>query len=98
LRFYRSERIEPVQLTLGENCDPNVGTSSESELWTNLLAVLSANLAKPLSDTHLISIENGIVTIAAGPRVDWIENRLGERILKELQKEMNDITAVRFVK
>lgn len=97
LRFYRSERIEPVQLTPVKDCDPNVDTSSESELWITILAAFPANLAKHLTGTHLIGIENGTAIIAAGRRVDWIKNRLGERILKELQREMNDITDVSFV-
>ena len=36
-------------------------------------------------------------TIASGAFRDWIENRLGKRILKALQREMAEITAVRFV-
>jgi len=39
----------------------------------------------------------GTATIAAGAFRDWIENRLGKRILKALQSEVADITAVRFV-
>lgn len=97
VRFYRTDSSKPIQLTLGEDCDPNVDTSSESELWANFLAVLPANLSKHLAGTHLIRIENGTAIIAAGHRVDWIENRLGDRILKALQREEDEIIAVRFV-
>lgn len=97
LRFYRSEQIKPVQLTLVKDCDPTVDTSSESELWINFLATLPTSLSKHLAGTHLLGIEHGTAIVAAGLRVDWVANRLGDRILKELQREMNDITDVRFV-
>jgi hypothetical protein len=100
IRFYRTERLEPVQLPLVQNCDPNCDTEADplANLWATIVAQLPDDRVPPkLAGTQLLSIEEGTATIAAGAFRDWIENRLGNRILKALQSEMAEIIAVRFV-
>lgn len=99
VRFYRCERPEPAQLNL---LDSNAGSEQASDpyddLWATIVAQLPDDRFPPkLTDTRLLSIEEGTATIAGGPFRDWIENRLGTRILKALQGERAEIVAVRFV-
>ena len=102
VQFYRTGRSEPVQLPLIEKLDPRYGTQPELDPLADLWAAIVAHLPddrfpQKLAETRLISIENGTATIAGGPFRDWIENRLGTRILKALQSEMAEISSVRFV-
>jgi plasmid replication initiation protein len=96
IRFYRYAPLEQA-LRFERNTDETFTVSVADQLWADLLLALSANVARHLTDTRLIRIENGTATIAAGKKRDWIENRLGDRILKALQSERDDVTAVRFV-
>lgn len=99
VRFHRCERPEPMLLNL---LDSNAGNERESgpydELWASIVDHFpDERFPRKLAETQILSIENGTATIAAGGFRDWIENRLGDRILKALQREMDDITAVHFV-
>jgi hypothetical protein len=103
VRFNRQVRTEPIQL---ESWDSNAGSESKpepepdplTELWATVMGAFPDGHFPPkLAGTRLLSIENGTATIAGGPFRNWIENRLGHRILKALQHEMAEITAVRFV-
>jgi hypothetical protein len=99
IRFHRQSPV--YQIELSEN---SVETIKVSELdpLTELGATVvqyfpDDHFPKKLEGTRLVSIENGTATIAAGAFCDWIENRLGKRILQALQSKVDDITAVRFV-
>lgn len=94
VRFYRTAWLEPVQLPLVQNCDPNCDSEVDlyNDIWTTIVA-----RSPRLAGTRLIAVEDGTATVAAGGLRDWIENRLGEKILKELQRDLEQITAVRFV-
>jgi|GEM_PF-5492085 len=97
IRFYRGEHFEPIRLPVVQNCDLNCDTSPDPEPLADLWATIVDRFPKKLTETRLVSIEDGTATIAASHFRDWIENRLSDKILKELQREMDNITAVRFV-
>lgn len=69
-----------------------------AELWASIIDHFpDERFPKKLTKTRLVAIEDGTATIAAGDFRNWIENRLGDKLLKELQREMDNITAIRFV-
>lgn len=97
VRFYRSVTPTPMQLEL---LDHNGGSDEGDEEETDLLAatwkVVCSRLPK-LEGTRLLSIEEGTATVAAGGFRDWFTNRLSNKVLKELQQEVEDVTAILFV-
>jgi len=100
IRFYRY--CPPLQMELFGNTDETNKKTDEpdllAELWATIVEYLpDDHTPKKLAGTRLVSIENGTATIAAGAFCDWVENRLGKRILKALQRERDDVTAVHFV-
>jgi plasmid replication initiation protein len=100
IRFYRY--CPPLQMELFDNTDetnkPTADPDPIADLWAAIVAQLPDDrFPQKLAETRLLSIENGTATIAGGSFRDWIENRLGNRILKALQREREDITAVCFV-
>jgi hypothetical protein len=99
IRFHRQD--PPSQMELFDPIDGTITVSQTdplAELWATIVDHFpDERYPKKLTETRLLSIADGIATIAVGDFRDWIENRLGERILKALQREVDDITAVRFV-
>jgi hypothetical protein len=100
IRFCRQREAE--QLPLLEGIDKTIKVFSDPdpliELWATIIEHFPDDrFPKKLAGTRLLSIENGTATIAAGNFRDWIENRLGDKLLKALQREMDEIVAVRFV-
>ena len=55
IRFYRGERLEPVQLPLVQNCDLNC---EPPDPWLTIIADMPNNIADYLQDTKLLSIED----------------------------------------
>jgi hypothetical protein len=102
VRFYRTERSEPVPLSMTDSLVSNLGSEEDNDpladLWATIVERLpDDSVPQKLAGTQLLSIEEGTATIAGGAFRDWLENRLGHRILKALQREMAEIAAVRFV-
>jgi len=100
IRFYRYR--PPLQMELFCNTDETNKAMDDpaplAELWASIVDHFpDERFPKKLTKTRLVSIEDGTATIAAGGFRDWIENRLGDKLLKELQREMDNITAIRFV-
>lgn len=94
IRFCRQREAE--QLPLLEGIDKTIKVFSEPDPLADIWTAIVARTPK-LDKTRLVSIENGTATVAAGFFRDWIENRLHDKILKELQREVEDVTAVCFV-
>jgi hypothetical protein len=100
IRFHRYR--PPLQMELFCNTDETNKAVNDAdplvELWATVVDhFLDERFPKKLARTQLLSIENGTATIVAGDFRDWIENRLGDKLLKALQREMDEIIAVRFV-
>lgn len=97
VRFSRSVATASVQLELLDHNGGNGGdNASEPDPLADIWAAIVARTPK-LDGTQLLSIENGTATVSAGFFREWIENRLGKRILKELQQAVEDVTTVCFV-
>ena len=91
MRFCRQRTVK--QLDLFETIDETIKVfDPNASLWDAIMVI-----SPKLAGTRLVSIENGTATVAAGHLRHWIENRLGNRILKALQSEMDEIADVRFV-
>lgn len=102
VRFCRAERSQSVTDIGTDSLVSNLGSEEDddplADLWAAIVAYLPDDRFPPkLADTRLLSIEDGTATIAGGAFRDWIENRLGNRILKALQREVGEVIAVRFV-
>lgn len=99
MKFYRSN--PSVKMDLFDSADETITVSEPdplADLWATIVGRLPDNrFPQKLAGTRLLSIEDGTATIAAGDFRDWIENRLGTRILNALQREVEEITAIRFV-
>lgn len=95
IRFHRN--ASPLQMQLFDGIDgtitnPEPDPDPLEEIWTAIVA-----RAPRLAGTRLVSIADGTAIVAAGAFREWFENRLGDKVLKELQREVEDVTAVCFV-
>jgi hypothetical protein len=99
IRFYRGTRLSFPQLPLPipEITNETITKTPEEELWETLRADFPVSLAKSLEHTRLVAIEDGMATIEAGLKADWMQNRLERPLLRALRYKRDDITAVRFV-
>jgi hypothetical protein len=89
-------RRQAEQLPLFDTIDKTIQEPSEPDPLADLWAGVIASVPK-LAGTRLLSIEDGVATVSAGFFRDWIQNRLGKRILQELQQEAEQIASVVFV-
>lgn len=92
IRFYRCEAPDPLQLEL---LDHNGG--SEPDPWQDMLAEMSPTVAKKLKDTQLVSLENGIATIQAGKKAEWLNAQLAKSVARELNLSGHEVEEVIFV-
>ena len=95
IKFHRE--ASPLQMQLfdgidGTITDPEPDPDPLEGIWTAIVA-----RTPRLAGTRLVSIEAGMATVAAGAYREWFANRLHNKILKELQREVAEITAVVFV-
>lgn len=102
VRFVRQTAL--VQMPLFDNTDETNKSAEEptpdplAELWATVLAGFPEDrFPYRLSATRLLAIEDGIAFVAAGDFRDWIENRLGDKLRKALQRECGTVTELRFI-
>jgi hypothetical protein len=92
IRFYRCEAPAPVQLELLDRSGGN-----EPDPWLDILAEMSANIAEHLIGTELVGIENGVATIRAKAKADWLNNRMAKSVARELTLSGHEVNEAIFV-
>ena len=73
------------------------GELAEPDPWLDMIADMSANVAKNLKDTRLVSLEDGMATIQAGKGADWLNTQLAKSVARELKLSGHEVEEVVFV-
>lgn len=98
IRFSRC--TPPLQMQLFDDADKTnkeSGELAEPDPWLDMLADMSANVAKNLKDTRLVSLEDGTATIQAGKGADWLNTQLAKSVARELKLSGHEVDEVVFV-
>lgn len=66
-------------------------------MWDTIFAALTPALRESLQTVRLVSVQDGVAVLEAGPKAEWLQTRTPRALKQALRLERPDITEIRFV-